>query len=114
MSAIAVLEDERRDVFNGISWLHVVDLRSDEVIAFHCLTRQEAHQRAALQFGRLISQAVKDHPLHAATQKVEPDFVKLAKQIGTLRGKNLACWCPADMPCHADMLLELANASEAV
>lgn len=27
-----------------------------------------------------------------------------------LRGKNLACWCPLDQPCHADVLLELANA----
>jgi len=26
-----------------------------------------------------------------------------------LRGKNLACWCPLDRPCHADVLLELAN-----
>jgi uncharacterized protein DUF4326 len=26
-----------------------------------------------------------------------------------LRGKNLACWCPEDGPCHADVLLEIAN-----
>ncbi|WP_409029416.1 DUF4326 domain-containing protein [Gracilimonas sediminicola] len=26
-----------------------------------------------------------------------------------LRGKNLACWCPLDQPCHADVLIELAN-----
>jgi hypothetical protein len=26
-----------------------------------------------------------------------------------LRGKNLACWCPLDQKCHADVLLELAN-----
>jgi hypothetical protein len=26
-----------------------------------------------------------------------------------LRGKNLACWCKPDQPCHADVLLELAN-----
>lgn len=32
-----------------------------------------------------------------------------------LRGKNLACWCPLEdehgnrVPCHADVLLELAN-----
>jgi hypothetical protein len=26
-----------------------------------------------------------------------------------LRGKNLACWCPLDGPCHADVLLEVAN-----
>jgi hypothetical protein len=28
----------------------------------------------------------------------------------SLRGKNLACWCALDKPCHADVLLELANA----
>ncbi len=27
-----------------------------------------------------------------------------------LRGKDLACWCPLDGPCHADVLLEIANA----
>jgi hypothetical protein len=27
-----------------------------------------------------------------------------------LRGKNLACWCPLDAPCHADVLLVMANA----
>lgn len=26
-----------------------------------------------------------------------------------LAGLNLACWCPLDQPCHADVLLELAN-----
>lgn len=26
-----------------------------------------------------------------------------------LRGKNLMCFCPLDQPCHADVLLELAN-----
>lgn len=26
-----------------------------------------------------------------------------------LRGKYLACWCPLDRPCHADVLLEIAN-----
>ena len=29
-----------------------------------------------------------------------------------LRGKNLACWCRLDQPCHADVLLELANVTE--
>ena len=28
-----------------------------------------------------------------------------------LGGKNLACWCALDKPCHADVLLELANAT---
>lgn len=29
--------------------------------------------------------------------------------IRELRGKDLCCWCAADRPCHADILLELAN-----
>lgn len=29
-----------------------------------------------------------------------------------LRGRNLACWCPLDQPCHADVLLELANEAD--
>ena len=28
-----------------------------------------------------------------------------------LRGKDLACWCPLDQTCHADVLLEIANQS---
>lgn len=28
-----------------------------------------------------------------------------------LAGRDLACWCPLDKPCHADVLLELANGS---
>lgn len=26
-----------------------------------------------------------------------------------LGGKNLACWCSLDQPCHADVLLKIAN-----
>lgn len=29
--------------------------------------------------------------------------------LSPLRGKNLACWCPLDQDCHADVLLEMAN-----
>lgn len=35
---------------------------------------------------------------------------RVAAEIESLRGKNLACWCPLDKPCHADVLLEIANA----
>jgi len=27
----------------------------------------------------------------------------------TLKGKDLACWCSVDKPCHRDVLLEVAN-----
>ena len=26
-----------------------------------------------------------------------------------LAGRDLACWCPLNQPCHADVLLEIAN-----
>jgi len=26
-----------------------------------------------------------------------------------LRGRDLACYCPLDQPCHADVLLDIAN-----
>lgn len=29
--------------------------------------------------------------------------------LSELRGHDLMCWCPLDQPCHADVLLELAN-----
>lgn len=35
----------------------------------------------------------------------------LVEDIGVeLSGLDLACWCPLDQPCHADVLLEMANA----
>lgn len=61
-----------------------------------------------------------DHPpsryrhLVLAIASARPGFgegalldMKLA--LPSLRGKNLACWCKPGEPCHADVLLELAN-----
>jgi hypothetical protein len=31
----------------------------------------------------------------------DPDFLE------PLRGKDLACWCPLNQPCHADVILEM-------
>lgn len=36
-----------------------------------------------------------------------PFLVAMTEQA--LKGKNLACWCKLDEPCHADFLLRLAN-----
>jgi hypothetical protein len=33
----------------------------------------------------------------------------LREAVAALRGHDLACWCPLDGPCHADVLLEIAN-----
>jgi Domain of unknown function (DUF4326) len=36
-----------------------------------------------------------------------PDLVAAARR--ELRGRRLACWCQPGDPCHADVLLEIAN-----
>jgi len=32
--------------------------------------------------------------------------------VEALAGRDLACWCPLNQPCHADVLLDLANPKE--
>jgi hypothetical protein len=33
----------------------------------------------------------------------------ILKALPSLQGKNLACWCKLEEPCHADILLAIAN-----
>ena len=44
-----------------------------------------------------------DGPRHLP---LRPD---ISTWLAPLRGRDLVCWCPLDQPCHADVLLELAN-----
>jgi AAA domain/Domain of unknown function (DUF4326) len=39
-----------------------------------------------------------------------PELVEAARR--ELAGKDLACWCQPYLPCHADVLLEIANPKE--
>lgn len=39
----------------------------------------------------------------------QPD---LLAHLDELRGYDLACWCPSDLPCHADVLLKLLDEHE--
>lgn len=36
-------------------------------------------------------------------------FKYMSENIKTLKGKNLSCFCKEGNPCHADVLLDLAN-----
>jgi hypothetical protein len=47
----------------------------------------------------------------AAYPSREGRFVKVtvADIQRELAGRDLACWCPLDQPCHAGVLLEIAN-----
>ena len=43
--------------------------------------------------------------------KAQEEYLEMARRDREqLRGKNLACWCPLDAPCHADALLMMSNA----
>jgi hypothetical protein len=60
-----------------------------------CETQHQAHEVAVRLFREWIT-----HPYQAK---------RLDEARRELRGWNLACSCPLDMPCHADVLLELVN-----
>jgi hypothetical protein len=38
-----------------------------------------------------------------------PGYPSVEQVRAELAGRDLACWCPLDQPCHADVLLEVAN-----
>lgn len=60
------------------------------------LTKYDAYRNVRAWFAEAIANGWNDVP--------DPTEIQLE-----LAGKNLACWCPTDQPCHADVLLELAN-----
>lgn len=41
-----------------------------------------------------------------------PEYPSVEAIRTELAGRDLACWCPFDQPCHADVLLELANGAD--
>jgi len=38
-----------------------------------------------------------------------PKWLPKVPNISILKGKDLACFCPLDKSCHADVLIELCN-----
>jgi hypothetical protein len=52
------------------------------------------------------TEAVRAFRAHLLQMLTDPETRKL---LAELRGHDLACWCRLDQPCHADILLELAN-----
>jgi hypothetical protein len=63
----------------------------------HGWTRLGAHRAAVDAYRRLLNE---EYP-QGSTQR--------AILAMNYAGHDLACWCPLDMPCHADVLLEVVN-----
>ena len=74
----------------GRAW--IVSTRDGGIVA-EARSRLEAHATAVALYRHLLEK----HP------RREED-VRAA-----LAGRDLMCWCPPDLPCHADVLLEIAN-----
>lgn len=66
---------------------------------FHRGVVENAEQAVALFRRALV------HELSRRT----PAADRAADLVANIHGKNLACWCRLGNPCHADVLLELAN-----
>lgn len=68
----------------------------------------------------LLADGVEVLPVRWATQREAVDgavneyrtyvLARHDKIRAALAGKDLVCWCPLRHPCHADVLLEIANA----
>ncbi len=55
---------------------------------------------------REVDESVEDRQ-HLATRRAS-----VLGQLHILAGRDLACWCPAGLECHADTLIDLANSPE--
>jgi hypothetical protein len=64
-------------------------------------------QSIAFYVKMIAGKPAKDSPLSVAQQREMRDAILAS--VGELTGKNLACWCSLDGPCHGDVLLKLAN-----
>ena len=58
---------------------------------------------------RVTDKFTAEQAVRAFTILVNKDKDLRARIKAELRGKNLSDWCPLDQPCHADILLEIAN-----
>ena len=71
------------------------------------------HVSAAQSVALFRTWLADEHALDAILgEKAGPLALRRRQLLGAvpkLRDKNLACWCPLDKPCHADILLEIAN-----
>ncbi|MFC8732156.1 DUF4326 domain-containing protein [Luteimicrobium sp. NPDC057192] len=68
----------------------------------------EYEDNSGRRFVRTAEDAVRDYR-RWLTRSGMVDAILARKHLPELRGHDLACWCKPGDPCHADVLLELAN-----
>jgi hypothetical protein len=53
-----------------------------------------------------------DRVLFLYKQWLEGELEDRPDLLDPLKGKDLACWCPLDKPCHADVILKFLEGEE--
>lgn len=76
-------------------WGNHIVVGEDRGVGYHPWTADEA----VAQY-RMDTEAAMEWPRPDGSEPLD---------LSELRGRNLACWCKLGDPCHADVLLELAN-----
>jgi hypothetical protein len=75
--------------------------------------RYGREKAVALHRAWITGEMTDDHLLKSYPAVIGKHLVSRRKGalslLPTLVGKDLACWCSLEGPCHADTLLELAN-----
>lgn len=66
---------------------------------------------ARMEAGACVQSQEHSVELFRAYTRITTFYDSMVRQ--DLRGKDLCCWCDLDRPCHADVLLELANGGAA-
>jgi hypothetical protein len=95
-----------RPTIFGNPFIHPDAAQAVEAYRLHCSkqgTKSFSLEPGGLQFAPRIHQ----HSTHWAWSEWLHE-----EGLDKIRGKDLACWCPLDAPCHADVLLELANGED--
>ena len=75
-------------------------------IGYRFTSDAQAHHFAVLCFAEWLTRRNQDW-WHGPESDRRRDLI--LDSLAMLRGKRLACWCPLDRPCHADVLAALAN-----
>lgn len=80
------------DAADGV-WVYSVDLPTGETVG---------------TYGPEFGFNPEAHAHHKAVEHYM-GYVPTPTELRPLRGHDLACWCPPGLPCHADVLLAIAN-----
>lgn len=104
-----VIEYESRISADGMQHDIFLPDQSGELVRESCNVRYATHAELVELFRRTLQEPDRGMLMGYPSKRGRYTDCTVDEIRAELRGKNLACWCPPGVPCHADVLLELAN-----